>query len=263
MIDTHTHIFDPVFDNDLEMVVARALAFGVERMILPSIDSQSHERLISTVQKFPELLYGAIGLHPTSVNDNPEWRAELALVERYLAEKPLNWVAIGEIGLDLYWSRDFLAEQIEAFTHQIELAIDHNLPVIVHTRDAWDEMMQAIAPYKESMQGVLHSFSGQQHHAQEVIESTTLYIGIGGALTYKNSTLPKVLAHVPLDRILLETDSPYLPPVPHRGERNESSNLELIAAKLADIKNMSLEEVKKITTNNAMKLFFAQPATLL
>lgn len=257
MIDTHTHIFDPAFDDDLESVVARALDSGVERMILPSIDSQSHERMISTVQRFPKILYGAIGLHPTSVNDNPEWRAELALVERYLAEKPLDWIAIGEIGLDLYWSRDFLDEQIEAFTHQVELAIDHNLPVIVHTRNAWDEMMQAIAPYKDNLRGVFHSFSGQQHHANEIIETTTLYIGLGGALTYKNSTLPEVITHIPMDRILLETDSPYLPPVPHRGARNESSYIELIATKLADIKKLPLDDVKTITTKNAMELFFA------
>lgn len=257
MIDTHTHIFDEAFDADRDQVVTRATAVGVQKMVLPAIDSQSHDRVIDTVKKFPNICYGAMGLHPTSVNDNPNWREELAIVEKYLAEKPLEWVAIGEVGLDLYWSRDYLQEQTEAFRRQIELAARYDLPLIIHTRDAWDEMMEVIAPYATTTRGVFHSFSGEERHIEKILNMDTYYIGVGGVVTYKKSNLPEMLTDIPLERIVLETDSPYLPPVPHRGKRNESSYLELIAARLADIKGTTIEDVKKITTNSAIKLFFS------
>lgn len=256
MIDTHSHIFDSAFDEDRSETIQRAINAGVERFILPAIDSESHNQLIDIVRKFPNLCYGAIGLHPTSVNDNPEWRTELALVERYLAEEPLKWVAVGEIGLDLYWSRDFLTEQSEAFITQVEMAINHDLPLIIHTRDAWDEMMEVITPYAERTRGVFHSFSGEPRHLDAITRMKNYYIGVGGVVTYKKSALPGMLRDFPLERILLETDSPYLPPVPHRGSRNESSYLNLVAEKIATIKEISVEDVKKITTNSAIKLFF-------
>lgn len=256
MIDTHTHIFDSSFDSDRAMVVQRAMEGGVERMILPAIDSQSHGALIDVVRDFPAVCFGAIGLHPTSVNDNEHWMRELDVVEQMIGLRVVEWVAVGEIGLDLYWSRDFFEEQLTAFNRQMAMAARCNLPVIIHTRGAWDEMMAAVRPYVGLVRGVFHSFSGDLRHMEEILAMDGFLVGVGGVATYKKSVLPDLIAHCPLERIVLETDSPYLPPVPYRGKRNESSYLGLIAEKIAQIKNMDIDSVKKITTDNAQRLFF-------
>lgn len=256
MIDTHTHIFDEAFDNDRALVVQRALDSGVERMVLPAIDSASHEALISSVREYPNLCFGAMGLHPTSVNDNDNWGGELDLVRRYLVDKPIRWVAIGEIGLDLYWSRDYLKEQMEAFTAQMELSIEYNLPVIIHTRDAWDEMIAAVAPYASNGRGVFHSFSGGAEHLDKVLAMENFYVGIGGVVTYNKSALRDMVADIPLDRILLETDSPYLPPAPYRGKRNESGYMGIIAQHISVIKSVDIELLKRVTHESALKLFW-------
>lgn len=257
MIDSHTHIFDKAFDGDREAVIQRAAAEGVERMILPAIDSASHGALIECLDKYPSVCFGAIGLHPTSVNDNPAWEKELELVVSFLECHSGRWVAIGEVGLDLYWSKDFLKEQQHAFVKQIELALAKNLPLIIHTRDAWDEMITLTEPYIRDMRAVFHSFSGQEHHLSKILQYDNIYIGMGGVVTYNKSALPELLKDVPLERILLETDAPYLPPVPYRGKRNESSYLPLIAAKIAEIKGEDVNLIKKITAQNTVELFFS------
>lgn len=255
LIDTHTHIFDSAFQDDRAQVVERATLAGVVKMVLPGIDSQSHQSLIDTVRQFPGICYGAIGLHPTSVNDNPQWQRELEVVGELLEQKPLEWVAVGEIGLDLYWSRDFLDRQIQVLTHQVELAILNNLPVIIHTRDAWDEIIEVLQPYLGRFKGVFHSFSGELSHLEQLLRYDDIYIGIGGVVTYKKSNLPDIIATTPLERILLETDSPYLPPVPYRGKRNESSYLHLIAHRIAELKQIDVAQVAQVTQSNAQRLF--------
>lgn len=256
MIDTHSHLFDEQFDGDLDEVVRRAEAVGVERIILPGIDSGSHERLLRTLGRYPLIMRGAIGLHPTSVNDNDGYLADLEIVERMLEESRTCWVAVGEVGLDLYWSRDFLSRQLEVFTRQVELAVRYDLPLIIHTRDAWDEMLEAMAPWGSVARGVFHSFSGELRHWQQIEQALPGFcIGVSGVVTYKNSALPEILAHVPLSRILLETDSPYLSPVPYRGKRNESCRVEIVAQAIARIKDTSRDEVCDQTTFNARMLF--------
>lgn len=224
-------------------------------MVLPGIDSQSHQQLIDTVNSYPNICYGAIGLHPTSVNDNPDWQQELNLIADLLTSKVVNWVAVGEIGLDLYWSQDFIDRQIETLTRQMDLAIEHHLPVIIHTRNAWDEIIEVLKPYFGHFRGVFHSFSGELSHLQSLLSHDNIYIGVGGVVTYKKSNLPEIVTATPLDRILLETDSPYLPPVPYRGKRNESSYLELIARKIAELQQVEFEYVAQVTEQNARRLF--------
>lgn len=254
MIDSHSHIFDTAFDDDRLQAITRATERGVELSILPAIDSGSHQQLIDTLATFPTECRGAIGLHPTSINENSDWQRELNIVEEYLKNPPQEWVAIGEVGLDLYWSQDFLTEQTQAFIRQIELSIAYDLPLIIHTRQAWPEVLDIVEKYAAQARGVFHSFSGTLQDWQR-IEPLNFSVGIGGPVTYKTSTLPDIIPNIPIERILLETDAPYLPPVPYRGRRNESSYLEIIAQRIAQIKDLSVEQVKEITTKNSKKLF--------
>ena len=255
-IDTHTHLYDEKFDEDRKAAVCRAVEAGVTRMILPAVDSASHEALSALAGMHPDHCFAAIGFHPTSVNDNPDFRQELALVEKILENPPLPLYAVGETGLDLYWSRGFLREQEEALRFQIELAIRYDLPVILHTREAFEEIIRVVSDYRSRrLRGVFHSFAGTVEQYRTMRELGDFRFGIGGVVTYKNSPVAQVVAGMDLQDIVLETDAPYLPPVPFRGKRNESAHIVYVAEKIAEIKGLPVEEIAQATTSNAEQLF--------
>jgi len=257
-IDTHTHLFDERFDADRAEVVACSVENGVKKLLLPATDSGTHEKVIRTVKEFPGVCYAMMGLHPTSVNDNPDYMQDLRLVEKYLEEKPVDFVAVGEIGLDLYWSRDFQKEQEKALRFQLELALKYDIPVVLHVRDAFAEIFRVLEDYKGySLRGVFHSFFGTEEDYRTIKTLGDFKVGISGPVTYKKSDLTDVIPLIPLEDILLETDAPYLPPVPYRGKRNESCYIPLIAAKIAELKDIPVATVAETTTSNAEKLFSA------
>lgn len=255
-VDTHAHIFDADFDTDRAETVARAVAAGVRKIILPAVDSRSHEAMIRTALEFPDVCHAAIGMHPTSVNENCKWREELQLVRQMLKEQSVPFCAIGEVGLDLHWNTSSLTEQCQALVIQMQLAVEYDLPLILHVRDAWNEIFPLLEPLHGQIRGVFHSFQGSYKDYQHIKEMGDFAVGIGGFITYKNSPTAKVLEHIPLEDIVLETDAPYLTPVPFRGTRNESAHIPVIAAKIAEIKNVSIEDVMRITTARAERIFF-------
>lgn len=257
IIDTHTHPFDEAFDGDREQVIERARLAGVEKMLCPAIDSSTHERLFALCDDYPEMCLPMMGLHPTSVNDNPHWRQELAVVENYLnGGADRKFYAVGEIGLDLHWSREWQREQEEAFVRQVELAIARGLPIAVHTRDCWVEMIDVLRQFKgRGLRGVMHAFSGTTEDYRAIKECGDFMFGVGGVVTYKRSEVAALMDHLPLEEIVLETDSPYLTPAPFRGSRNETSYIRYVCAKVASLKNATEEEVARITTANARRMF--------
>ena len=252
MIDTHSHIYAEEFDADCAEAIERAKSVGVELIFLPNVDSETLPRMLSLEAAYPGYCHAAIGLHPTSVDAN--YPSELNLIKSELERR--EWIAIGEIGIDLYWDKTFLNEQITAFQQQIEWALEYNLPVIIHVRDSFRETMTALAPYRnKGLRGVFHSFVGSIDEANEIIEFGGFYMGINGIVTFKNSGLAAIVEQIDLKHILLETDSPYLTPVPHRGKRNESAYTQLVLMKLSGIYNLSPEEVDVKTSHNARELF--------
>lgn len=259
LIDTHSHLYEPEFDTDREEALTRAKAEGVGRLLLPAIDSESHERLFDLCRRHPGRCIPMMGLHPTSVNDNPRWREELALVERYLQTPPegiRGFCAVGEIGLDLYWSRDFREQQTEAFRRQIDLALQHGLPIAVHTRDAWPETVALVREYRgKGIRGVFHAFSDGIETYRELNSCGDFLFGIGGVVTFKKSRLAEVVREMELRDIVLETDCPYLTPAPHRGQRNESAYVHYVCEKVAQLKGLTPEEVAAATTANAERMF--------
>ena len=256
MIDTHSHIYAEEFDVDRAEALERAWASGVERLLLPDIDSQSRERMIDLAKQYPERCHAMVGFHPTSVNDNPHWRDEVDMVERLLVEPPLPLCGVGEIGLDLYWSRDFYKEQREALHAQLSLAVQYDLPVVLHTRSAYDEMLDAVATYRgRGLRGVFHAYADSADTCRKIERLGDFLFGIGGVVTFKNSGLDRVVAEIPLQRIVLETDCPYLTPVPHRGKRNESAYVEYVCRKVAEIHGVEASVVDAITTRNAVDMF--------
>ena len=266
LIDTHSHLYDEAFESDLQDALARASDAGVKRLLLPAIDSESHEALFTLCRMAPIVCRPMMGLHPTSINDNPHWREELALVEKYLDNPPagIRFVAVGEIGLDLYWSQNFVAEQTEAFVAQLRMAAKHDLPVAIHTRAAWELMEQLIErEYQaakgrgERLRGVFHAYSEDAATYRRLREKTegNFRFGIGGVVTYKKSVVAEAVKAMALEDLILETDCPYLTPVPHRGQRNESAYVVHTAAKVAELQGISPEEVARQTTRNAEELF--------
>ncbi len=252
MIDTHSHIYSEEFDTDRAEAIQRAKNIGVKHIILPNIDSESLSRMLALEAEYPDFCHAAIGLHPTSVKENYE--LELALVKSELERR--KWIAIGEIGIDLYWDKTILAKQIVVFRQQIEWALQYNLPVIIHVRDSFRETMNALESFKnKGLTGVFHSFTGTIDQANEIINFGGFLLGINGIVTFKNSGLATVVEQIVLKHILLETDSPFLTPVPFRGKRNESANVYLICDKLADVYNLSHEQIDEQTTHNAKSLF--------
>ena len=251
-IDTHTHLYLNEFSDDLNQVVEKAINKGVKYMLLPNIDSTSIEKMLKLCQTFPDNCFPMIGLHPTSVKSNFE--NELKIVENYLAKS--NFYAIGEIGIDLYWDKTFYKEQLEAMRFQIHLAKERNLPIVIHSRNSFDEVFTVLSELKfPEMRGVFHCFSGSVDQAKKVIAELGFKLGIGGVVTFKNSGLDKVVKEIDLKDIILETDSPFLAPLPFRGKRNESAYTIIIAEKIAAIKNIAIEEVANETTNTALELF--------
>jgi TatD DNase family protein len=252
-IDTHTHLYLEEFDIDRELVVEKAIHQGVKKMFLPNIDSESIGGMLALSKKFPGHCFPMIGLHPTSVKAN--YLEELAVVEKELKVNRSSYYAIGEVGIDLYWSQEFEGNQTAAFTRQLDLAIAYDLPVIIHTRNSFDEAVKVIAEKNNpAIRGIFHCFGGNLEQAHKAI-SLGFLLGIGGVITYKNSGLQKVVEDIDLDHLVLETDAPFLPPVPHRGQRNESTYIPIIAAKIAEIKHTDVKTVAEITTQNACTLF--------
>lgn len=251
LIDTHAHLYVEQFDSDIDETLNRAKANGVSTILLPNIDSSTTERLWKTVDAYPETCIPMMGVHPCSVADN--YKEELAHVEEELASN--RYIAVGEIGIDLYWDKSFLKEQIAAFEQQMEWSKELDLPVAIHCRDSFDEIFASVEKVQDgTLRGVLHCFTGNSEQASRTID-LGLHIGLGGVLTFKNSGVDKAVVDVPMDKIILETDSPYLAPTPFRGKRNESAYTKLVAEKLAEVRHLSLEEIAATTTSNAKRLF--------
>lgn len=252
MIDTHTHLYAEEFDNDQKEVIQRALDNGIEAFFLPAIDSETHERMLNLESQYPDKMFAMMGLHPCSVK--PEsWEGELNIVKQYLNKR--KFCAIGEIGIDLYWDKSTLDIQIQAFERQIDWAIERDLPIIIHTRESFNETFEVLNKKKHPrLRGIFHCFSENMEQAQQAID-LGFTLGIGGVVTFKNGKIDQFLDKIPLEKIVLETDSPYLAPVPHRGKRNESSYIPLIVGKLVDIYQKDFTEISRITTANAKNIF--------
>ena len=251
LTDTHCHLYSDEFKRDIDEVLQRAQHEQVNRFYLPAIDSETHDAMIALEQTYPGKCIAMMGLHPCSVKE--DYIKELELVEEWLGKK--QFPAIGEIGLDFYWDKTFATQQYQAFKQQIEWALHYKLPIIIHTRNAMPETLAVIKEYSgKGLTGIFHCFSGTYEDALAVIEAG-FYLGIGGVVTYKNSGLDKVVEKIALQHLVLETDAPYLTPVPFRGKRNESGYLKYVAEKIAAIKNVTIEEVAAVTTANAEKIF--------
>ena len=250
-IDTHSHLYDEAFAGDEDAAIARAKEAGVNRIIFPDIDSQSRDAMFSFADRHPETIFPCLGLHPTSVDAN--WKDEMTRMEAYM-DRDIK--AIGEIGMDCYWSKEFLKEQQEVMRIQLEMAARRGLPVIIHSRESTELIINILKDCKHlNIRGVFHAFSGSFETFRELQKLGDWYVGIGGVLTYKKASIAETVKDIPLERIILETDSPYLTPVPFRGKRNESSYIPHIAAKLAELTSRDLSEIAETTTSNARKLF--------
>tara|TARA_R100000353_G_scaffold43121_1_gene34554 strand:- start:107891 stop:108655 length:765 start_codon:yes stop_codon:yes gene_type:complete len=251
LTDTHTHLYSTAFDEDRDAVISRAIDLGITRFFIPAIDSGHTEAMYALEKAYPKNVFLMMGLHPTSVKENFE--DELAHVEAQF--KSRSFYAVGEIGIDLYWDKSTLDIQKIAFRRQIQLAKKYKLPIVIHCRDAFDEIFEVLETERgDDLFGIFHCFTGTLEQAQRAI-SFNMKLGIGGVVTFKNGKIDKFLNEIALEHIVLETDSPYLAPVPYRGKRNESSYLSLICAKLAEIYNISEETIAKITTENSKAVF--------
>ena len=251
-IDTHAHLYDKAFSEDILQVIQRMEEAGVTHCILPGIDMSAYEAMISLSNSRPDLFSPCIGLHPTSVGE--DWERELAFVKKHARDR--RFAAIGEIGIDKYWSTDYLTQQTKVFAEQLELAATLDLPVIIHLRNSTEDIFKVFSDVRGiPLKGVFHAFSGSYETYKRILPQGDFKIGIGGVPTYKNAGVAATLEKVSLDDIVLETDAPWLTPVPFRGKRNESSYLIHIAANIAMIQGIPIETVATITTNNARKLF--------
>ncbi|TMX44252.1 hydrolase TatD [Vibrio rotiferianus] len=251
MIDTHAHIYASEFDNDRDEVVKRALEQGIDRILLPNIDLESIEPMLKTEATYPEVCRSMMGLHPCYVDGNVE--QTLAIIRDWFDKH--NFIAVGEIGIDLYWDKTFRAEQEMAFVTQLNWAKEMDLPVVIHTRDSIEETLTLLRQEQDGrLRGVFHCFGGSVEEAQAINE-LGFHLGLGGVSTFKNGGMDKVIPHLDMDWVILETDCPYLAPVPHRGKRNEPAYTSLVAARVAELLEVPIEEVDRITTNNAEKLF--------
>ena len=253
-IDTHAHLYAEEFASDLPETIARAQKSGVQKCILPAIDREWFVPMMQAVEKFPNVCFPCIGLHPTSVKEN--WKEELDFVASCLSQSK-KVVAIGEIGIDGYWSKEFMAEQCLVFETQLRWSAHYNLPVIIHVRDAFNLVFDVLEKVKKlPLRGVFHAFSGSTETYERIRRYGNFKTGIGGVITFKNAGLAQTLKNIDLSAIVLETDAPWLAPIPYRGKRNESCYIPIIAQKIAEIKEKSIEEIAEITTGNAEKLFF-------
>ena len=258
LIDTHSHIYEPEFDADRDEAVARARAAGVERLLFPAIDASAHGRMLDACRRYGDCCLPMMGLHPTSLNDNPRWREELDEAAALLKNPPagIRFVGVGEIGLDLYWSAAFRDEQIEAFRRQCRLALECDLPIAVHTRNAWAEMERVVGEFRGSgLRGVFHAFGEDEATYRRLRALGDFRFGIGGVVTFRKSPLAETVRNMALEDIVLETDCPYLTPAPHRGKRNESGYIVYICERVAELKGLTPEEVARATSRTAEELF--------
>lgn len=255
MIDTHSHIDGEEFDEDRDLAIERAKEAGIEKIFVPAIDLSSISSVLETCNRYPGYAYPMIGLHPEEVKEN--WSEVLAKMRSMLDGHDHPFIAVGEVGLDFYWSREFEQQQLEAFEEQVRWSVEYNLPLMIHCRKAQNEMVAILRKYEKQHDrgGVFHCFTGNEKEAEQLLSFDKFFLGIGGVLTFKKSHLPEVLPHVPLDRIVLETDSPYMAPVPMRGKRNESAYLKYVLEKMATVYGLSADEVDKVTTATAKRLF--------
>lgn len=253
LIDTHSHLYLDEFSPEKTETVRRALDAGVGRLIFPNVDLSTIGQMKELHAEFPDSTYMAMGLHPTEIGEN--WRDDLEAVKRELDSAPDAYIAVGEVGIDLYWDRTFRSEQLEAFSIQVDWAAERNLPVIIHCREGLDEVLEVLSAKTKRPQAVFHSFGGTVEDIRRIREVGDFYFGINGIVTFKNSKLAEVLPEIGLERIVLETDAPYLAPVPHRGKRNESAYIVNTAAKVAEIFGKPLEEIAEASTVNACRLF--------
>ncbi len=253
-IDTHTHLYAEEFDADRTILIQKAISNGILKFYLPNIDSASINAMLAVEKQFPESCFPMMGLHPCHVNST--YVNELAIIENWLKKRP--FAAVGEIGIDLYWDKTFFEEQKFAFKTQIEWALQYNYPIVIHCRDAFDEIYEILVSFKQLPKAIFHCFSGNLEQANKVLNLQNFKLGVGGVLTFKNSGLDKVVEQIDLEHLVLETDAPYLAPVPFRGKRNEPVFLLEIAKKIAQIKDVSIDEVAKITTKNAEWVFKTQ-----
>jgi len=250
-VDTHTHLYSEEFNSDRTHVIKKAISSGVKKLYLPNIDSTSIEGMLQLENEFPENCFPMMGLHPCSVNEKVE--EELRVVEEWLAKR--KFCAVGEIGIDLYWDKTFFEQQKMAFKKQIDWALQYDLPIVIHCREAFDEIFEILSSYTQLPTGIFHCFSGNLEQANKIISLGKFKLGIGGVVTFKNAGLDKVVEQLDIQHLVLETDSPYLAPVPFRGKRNESGYLMMIAEKVAALKNLTIAEVAEITTKNATEIF--------
>lgn len=252
MIDTHSHIYLDNFDADRREMIERARAVGIKNIMMPNINSQTIDQMLAVETAYPNFCHAMMGLHPTSVKE--DYQQELDTVRKWLDSR--NFAAIGEIGMDLYWDKGFLEEQKKVFATQLEWAIEFDLPVVIHVRDAFQETFKVIESiYKPPLRGVFHSFSGTADDAEYILNMPKFYLGINGMITFKKTHLKEVLQPLGYDRIVMETDSPYLAPAPYRGKRNEPAYLELICKTLADLFAVTTQEMVDVTSSNAKKIF--------
>lgn len=252
MIDTHTHLYSEDFSSDCDEMIQNAIRAGVDKMLMPNVDIDSIIGMHEVEKKFPNHCFAMMGLHPCSVKE--DWESQLEIIKSWLDKR--NYIAIGEIGIDLYWDKSTLAIQQEAFKIQIRWAKEKKLPIVIHVREAFNEAFEIVDELNDSgLSGIFHCFTGSKEQANHIISYGNFKLGIGGVATFKNGGLDKVLPDIDLKHLVLETDAPYLAPVPHRGKRNESAHLRIVAEKLAEIKGISLEEVESVTTQNALALF--------
>ena len=249
--DTHTHLYSEQFDEDRKEMISRAKNAGITRFFIPAIDASYTQRMLDLEQENPNDFFLMMGLHPTSVKEN--YKEELAHVKKWIDKR--NFIAIGEIGIDLYWDKSFLPQQQEAFRTQIKWAKEKKLPIVIHCRDAFDEIFEVLESEKgEDLRGIFHCFTGTLEQAKQAI-SYNMKLGIGGVVTFKNGKIDKFLNQIDLKHIVLETDAPYLAPTPYRGKRNESSYITNVIDKLVDIYDLTFQEIAEITTQNSRDIF--------
>ncbi|WP_282783585.1 TatD family hydrolase [Phaeodactylibacter xiamenensis] len=257
LIDTHAHLYSRKFDADRAEMVERAMESGVDRFFLPNIDHASIEGMLKMEEDYPGQCFAMMGIHPCSIKEN--YKEELAVVEKWLGERP--FCAIGEIGIDLYWDKTHFRQQQDAFRQQIQWAKALDIPIVIHSRDATAEVLEILDEQKdERLRGIFHCFTGTLEEARRIID-LDFYLGIGGVVTFKNGGLDKVVQEISLEHLVLETDAPYLAPVPKRGKRNESAYVRLVAEKIAAVQQVPFSEVARQTTANAEALFRVEELT--
>ena len=251
LIDTHSHIYLPEFEENRAKMLERAEKEGIRKILMPAIDSSTHGAMLKLEEEYPSACLSMMGLHPCSVKENPD--EELKIVRDFLEKR--TFIAVGETGLDFYWDKTFIQQQYRAFHQQIEWALHYDIPVVIHSRNSIDECIRVVTEHQHGkLKGVFHCFSGNPEQAEKIV-ALGFFLGIGGVLTFKNSGLDKVMETISIDNIVFETDAPYLAPVPFRGKRNEPAYLKYVVEKLAEIKNVSIQEISSATTENAGKLF--------